>query len=64
MNLVLKDILYKVAIESVHGTTETAVNKIAVDQKYDLVVTKVSTVYNNPSYEITDKVIDALKDTK
>lgn len=33
MNLLLKDILYKVAIESVHGTTETAVNKIEFDSR-------------------------------
>ena len=31
--IVLKDILYKVAIESVHGTTETAVNKIEFDSR-------------------------------
>ncbi|MFA6409172.1 MAG: OmpH family outer membrane protein [Gammaproteobacteria bacterium] len=52
------------SMQTILKRVETAVNKIAVDQKYDLVVTKVSTVYNNPSYEITDKVIDALKDTK
>lgn len=33
MNLLLKDILYKVAIEAVHGTTETAVNKIEFDSR-------------------------------
>jgi len=31
--IVLKDILYKVAIESVHGTTETPVNKIEFDSR-------------------------------
>lgn len=31
--IVLKDILYKAAIESVHGTTETAVNKIEFDSR-------------------------------
>ena len=31
--IVLKDLLYKVAIESVHGTTETPVNKIEFDSR-------------------------------
>jgi UDP-N-acetylmuramoyl-L-alanyl-D-glutamate--2,6-diaminopimelate ligase len=31
--IVLKDILYKVAIEAVHGTTEIAVNKIKFDSR-------------------------------
>ena len=36
---------------------ESIVNKIAKDQKFDLIITKVSTVYVNTQFEITDVVI-------
>lgn len=52
------------SMQTILKRVETAVNSIAADQKYDMVVTKVSTVYNSPSLEITDKVIDVLKKTK
>jgi outer membrane protein len=40
---------------------EDAVTKIAQDQKFDLVITKVSTAYSDPKLEITDQVVAAIK---
>lgn len=52
------------SMQTILKRVETVVNKIAADQKYDLVVTKVSTVYNDPKLEITDKVVTELKKEK
>jgi len=52
------------SMQTILKRVETVVNKIATDQKYDLVVTKVSTVYNDPKLEITDKVVTELKKEK
>ncbi|MBU0744001.1 MAG: OmpH family outer membrane protein [Gammaproteobacteria bacterium] len=40
---------------------EQVVTKISKDQKIDLVITKTSTAYNNPKFEITDQVITEMK---
>jgi len=45
------------ALRPVLAQIESIVNKIAQERKFDLVVTKVSTAYNNPQLEITDQVI-------
>ena len=45
------------ALRPVLAQIESIVNKIAQERKFDLVVTKVSTAYNNPQFEITDQVI-------
>jgi outer membrane protein len=45
------------ALRPVLAQIESIVNKIAQERKFDLVITKVSTAYNNPQLEITDQVI-------
>lgn len=40
---------------------EGVVGKIAKDQKIDLVITKASTAYSNPQFDITDQVITEMK---
>jgi outer membrane protein len=36
---------------------ESTINKIAEEQNFDLIVTKISVAYNKAQYEITDQVI-------
>jgi outer membrane protein len=49
------------SMQTILKKVEDIVNKIAADQKFDLVVTKVSTAYNDPKLEITDQVIAEIK---
>ena len=45
------------ALRPILKQIESIANKIAKDQKFDLIITKVSTVYVNTQFEITDVVI-------
>jgi len=49
------------SMQTILKRVEGIVNKIAADQKFDLILTKASTVYNNAKFEITDQVISSLK---
>jgi outer membrane protein len=49
------------AMQTILKQVETVVNRIAANQKFDLIVTKISLAYNDPKLEITDQVIAALK---
>lgn len=52
------------SMQTILKRVEKIVNKFATDQKYDLIVTKVSTVYNDSKLEVTDQIVDALKKDK
>jgi outer membrane protein len=39
---------------------EDVVKKISKEQKFDLIIAKTSTVFTNPQFEITDKVISEM----
>lgn len=49
------------AMEKIMNDIQDVVKKVATEEKFDLVLTKMSAAYNNPSLEITDKVIKAMK---
>lgn len=52
------------SMQEVTKQIQDVVDKIAKDQKYDLILAKGATAYNNPSYDITDQIITALKAKK
>ena len=58
--IILKDILYKVAIEAVKGSTELAINKIEFDsrkiEENDVFVAIRGTVFNG--HDFIEKVIN------
>ncbi|CAL7962614.1 outer membrane protein [Gammaproteobacteria bacterium] len=45
------------ALQPVLAQVKGIVDRIAQEQKFDLIVIRVSTAYNNPQFEITDQVI-------
>lgn len=49
------------SMQNILKKVETAVQKIAAEQKIDLVLTKASTAFSKPELEITDKVITEIK---
>jgi outer membrane protein len=49
------------SMQSILKDIEDAVEKVAKDQKLDLVLTKASVAYNNPDLDVTDQVIKKLK---
>ena len=49
------------AMHDILKNIETVVNKIAIDQKFDLILSKTSIAYNNASLDVTDEVIKAIK---
>jgi outer membrane protein len=48
-------------MQSVLKKVESIVNRIAADKKFDLILTKVSTAFNKPEFEVTDAVIKEIK---
>ncbi len=51
-------------MQEVTKKIQVVVDKFAAEQKYDLIIAKGATAYNNPSFDVTDKVIAALKAAK
>ena len=49
------------AMQDILKNIESVVNKIATDKKFDLVVAKAGVAYSNPSLDITDDVVKAIK---
>lgn len=48
-------------MQTLSDEIQTAVEKVAKDEKYNLVIAKGATAYNDPSFDITDKVLKTLK---
>jgi outer membrane protein len=49
------------AMQKIFAQVGKVVNKVAADQKLNLIVTKASAVYNDASMDVTDSVIKGLK---
>jgi outer membrane protein len=49
------------AMQPILKQIESVVNRIAAEQDFDVVIAKISTAYNKPKYEITDRVIDEMQ---
>lgn len=49
------------SMQNISKQIQDIVNKIAKDQGLDLILIKGAIAYSNPSFDVTDKVIDGLK---
>lgn len=49
------------SMETILKQVEEIVSDIAKKQQFDLILTKMSTAYSNPKFDITDQVLAALK---
>ena len=47
-------------MQDVTKQIQNVVDKFATDNKYDLIIAKGATAYNNPSFDVTPQVVDAL----
>lgn len=52
------------SMQSISKLIQDVVDSLAKEQGYDLILAKGAVAYSNPSFDITDKVIKAIKDKK
>lgn len=52
------------AMQNVIKSLEAIVSKVAADQKLNLVLTKTSAAYSDPSFDVTDAVVKEIKKKK
>lgn len=52
------------SMQSISKLIQDVVDSLAKEQGYDLILAKGAVAYSNPSFDITDKIIKAIKDKK